>query len=211
MASKTSDLHAQVVNAGRKERGPDGRFLPGWSGGPGRPTKRREERFIDLLDRGISDHDFMRILRTQVRAAIAGDEKAAALILKYCLPLPERKIEVSTGEGGEIRVAGITPDQFNAQMLERLSAIVNRSRARQRQANDIFSPSPQAPAELEDRLEEGQHPERNPTDANRDPDQYVCSDPTPPTGSDDHGTDRPHPNRIAAGLGLHCPRSSRER
>lgn len=72
-----------------------GRFLPGFSGGPGRPPKAVEERYALAVKKAVSPADVMSVLRHALAAAKKGDVPAMRLILAYAVGVPvETTLEV---------------------------------------------------------------------------------------------------------------------
>jgi len=72
----------------RTERGPDGRFLPGNSGGPGNPYGRRVAELRNALMEAVTPDRLRRMIESLVQAAEGGDTAAAKLVLSYTLGPP---------------------------------------------------------------------------------------------------------------------------
>jgi len=66
-----------TVKTDRDERG---RFLPGNSGGPGRPSTVHEHRAA--MVQAVTPEDIAAIMRQLVRQAVEGDVQAAKIILE---------------------------------------------------------------------------------------------------------------------------------
>lgn len=67
-----------------------GRWLPGVSGKRGgRPTRKREERFIDLIREAVSDEDITAILQKAVAQARDGDRWARRFLWEYAVGKPK--------------------------------------------------------------------------------------------------------------------------
>ena len=80
------------------DRGPDGKFIKGKPGGPGRPPHATEQEYLGVFKATIPLERFAKIVEAQARRAEKGDQRAADLIFKYILPLVQKSEH--TGEGG---------------------------------------------------------------------------------------------------------------
>src|SRR5579871_2751376 len=57
-------------------RGPDGRFLNGWGGGPGRPRKTTHRDYLDATAGSVTVEDWQAIVQKALGDAKAGDRYA---------------------------------------------------------------------------------------------------------------------------------------
>ncbi len=79
-ATTTPSTKASGQRAGR------GRFVKGWKGGPGRPTKAAEESYAAGVRRVVHEQELEAILKALLAKAKCGDVRAAAEILKRAVP-----------------------------------------------------------------------------------------------------------------------------
>src|SRR5262245_5774318 len=104
------------------ERDSQGRFLPGWSGGPGRPPKAAEESYIGAFRRAITAEDLTKIVSKLKELALAGDVPAARLLLDRCAPaeqiINQRVEEVARGDDGEWEDLSGIPEELLLQVLK---------------------------------------------------------------------------------------------
>lgn len=71
------------------DRGPDGRFIAGNRGGPGRrPGSRNHRRMRGLLQSRLDDDTFVQVIDTLTRKAIEGDVTCIKLCLLYGIGRP---------------------------------------------------------------------------------------------------------------------------
>ncbi len=82
------------------ERTEQGRFKPGWKGGPGRPRKDFEAARQAVVFRSVTDETVARILDQLVQAALQGDVQAAKVVLSLVLPSNPDRFEL-LGAGDE--------------------------------------------------------------------------------------------------------------
>lgn len=76
-------------------RGPDGKFVKGHSGGPGRPPRETEQYFVDLFRTSVSDADFQEVVAALVKAAKRGNTMATKIILEYLMGTPKQKADIA--------------------------------------------------------------------------------------------------------------------
>lgn len=86
------------------ERNESGQFVKGYSGGPGRPPKAREEKYHEILVSAITFDDFRRIILKAKDQAIKGDAVARKFIADYLVGTPIQRTEHSGPNGGAIPV-----------------------------------------------------------------------------------------------------------
>lgn len=82
-----------------RQRDENGRFLPGHNGGPGRPPKKREERFLQITMQACTFKDWREVVKKAVAQAKTGDSAARKWLSDYLLGPPVQRLE-HTGEGG---------------------------------------------------------------------------------------------------------------
>lgn len=75
------------------ERDENGRFIKGHSGGPGRPTKKREDRYYEIMLTSVTFEDFKSIVKKAVEQAARGDGTARKWLADYLIGPPVQKTE----------------------------------------------------------------------------------------------------------------------
>ena len=81
------------------QRDENGRFVKGHKGGPGRPPKKREEKYLEIAMTAVTFEDWKRIIRRAADQALEGDAQARKFLADYLLGPPGQRLEVS-GPGG---------------------------------------------------------------------------------------------------------------
>lgn len=81
------------------ERNANGQFAKGHSGGPGRPKKKREDRFMEITLSTVTFADWKDIVARAVSKAKTGDKDARKWLSDYLIGPPTQKHEL-TGAGG---------------------------------------------------------------------------------------------------------------
>jgi hypothetical protein len=71
-----------------------GRFLPGNPGGPGRPRRDVERRYLAVLSEAVSVETWRAIVARAADDALAGDPAARQWLGAYLLGQPRNRIEV---------------------------------------------------------------------------------------------------------------------
>jgi hypothetical protein len=108
------------------ERGKDGRFVPGNSGGPGRPPRETERGDLDLFRSCISDKDKKELIRAALKHGKSPrgylDRK---LLLAYLLGQPVQRV-APTDPGGEESYQHSGLSQLTDEELATLASIVSR-------------------------------------------------------------------------------------
>jgi hypothetical protein len=78
------------------ERDANGRFVKGNGGGPGRPKKEREQRYLEITLSACSFSDWRKIIKRAVADALDGDHQARSFLANYLVgPPPQRHEFVS--------------------------------------------------------------------------------------------------------------------
>lgn len=89
-------------------RDKNGRFIKGHShsdgnkGGPGRPPKKREERYWQILATACSFKEWKEIVKTAVAQAASGDKDARKWLADYLVGSPTQRLELSGKDGGPL-------------------------------------------------------------------------------------------------------------
>jgi len=81
-----------------------GRFAKGHKGGPGRPKRSVEEKYLAALYRRVSIKDWNTIIDSAVARAKAGDSTARQWLSDYLLGKPVQRQEISGPDGGPVVV-----------------------------------------------------------------------------------------------------------
>jgi hypothetical protein len=76
-----------VVTEPKVKRDANGRVLAGSSLNPA--GRRAGASWVQRVRKSVDEEDLVRLLTKLCQEALAGDREAAALLLKYCLPLPK--------------------------------------------------------------------------------------------------------------------------
>jgi hypothetical protein len=84
-----------------QQRDKNGRFVKGWKGGPGRPRRSVEEKFLDRVRANISEEQFDQMVRSARDKAIAGDFALFKLLLSYLVGLPTQYVSTDVTTGGK--------------------------------------------------------------------------------------------------------------
>ena len=80
-------------------RDENGRFVKGHKGGPGRPPRPVEEKYLKVMARTVKASDWQKIIEVGISRAKAGDLGWARFLAEYLMGKPLQRTEV-TGEGG---------------------------------------------------------------------------------------------------------------
>lgn len=72
--------------AAKTDRNDRGQFLPGHSGGPGRPPRAVESDYLRVLAATVTVDHWQRICQRALDDALAGDAKARSWLASYLLP-----------------------------------------------------------------------------------------------------------------------------
>ena len=75
-----------------RKRDANGRFVKGDSGGPGRPTKAREDRYYDITMTACTFDDWKAIVQKAVSQAKRGDSVARKWLSDFLVGVPEQPI-----------------------------------------------------------------------------------------------------------------------
>jgi hypothetical protein len=99
------------------ERDANGRFAPGNQvaagnkGGPGRPPKEREERFMEITLSTVTYKDWREIIQKAVAQAKRGNPQARKFLADYLLGPPPQRHQVSGPDNEPLTIvfAGLKP------------------------------------------------------------------------------------------------------
>ena len=86
---------------GREE---NGRFSKGNGGGPGRPRKAREEKYLDILVSICTPDEWATVCKVAVARAKSGDARAREWVGNYLVGKAIDKHEISGPEGEGLRI-----------------------------------------------------------------------------------------------------------
>ena len=84
------------------ERDGQGRFVNGNGGGPGRPSKKREERFLEITLAACTFTDWKVIVKKAVEQARRGNPTARKWLSDYLIGPPTQKNEITGADGGPV-------------------------------------------------------------------------------------------------------------
>ena len=79
------------------ERDENGKFIKGNGGGPGRPPRKKEDRFMDVSIAAVSLKDWRAIIKKANEQAQRGDQQARKFLADYLLGTPQQKLDVTSG------------------------------------------------------------------------------------------------------------------
>jgi hypothetical protein len=85
-------------------RDANGRFTNGNGGGPGRPPKEREERFLEITLSAVTYQDWRDIIKKAVDQAKRGNPQARKFLADYLLGVPKQRHELTGADGGPVVV-----------------------------------------------------------------------------------------------------------
>ena len=80
-------------------RNEKGQFEKGHSGGPGRPKKSREERYLEITKSAVTFDDWKKIILKAAEQAMRGDAQARKWLSDNLIGLPVQKTEVTGADG----------------------------------------------------------------------------------------------------------------
>ena len=80
-------------------RNEKGQFEKGHSGGPGRPKKSREERYLEITKSAVTFDDWKKIILKAAEQAMRGDAQARKWLSDNLIGLPVQKTEITGAEG----------------------------------------------------------------------------------------------------------------
>ena len=86
------------------ERNEQGKFTKGNGGGPGRPKRSTEEKYLTSLQSAVTLKDWREIVDTAVSKAKRGDARARTWLSDYLLGPPVQRTQHEGKDGGPIRI-----------------------------------------------------------------------------------------------------------
>jgi hypothetical protein len=86
------------------QRDENGRFVKGHKGGPGRPKRSTEEKYLAALSRRVTLKDWEKIIDVAIARAKTGDSTARQWLSDYLMGKPVQRQEVTGADGGPIVV-----------------------------------------------------------------------------------------------------------
>ena len=89
------------------DRDRNGRFKKGYSGGPGRPKKEREDRYREITLNTCTFDDWTRIIKKAVQQAKSGDSVARKWLADYLVGTPIQRQEIGGKDGAPILITTI--------------------------------------------------------------------------------------------------------
>jgi hypothetical protein len=89
------------------DRAANGRFAPGWRGGPGRPRRATEAQYLATLSDAVPLETWNCIVRKAVEDALAGDRYARTFLANYLIGRPTQAVELSDSNHDELGVDDI--------------------------------------------------------------------------------------------------------
>jgi hypothetical protein len=95
-------LPPTILMAGKwmsTDRNANGRFAAGWHGGPGRPRRTVEARYLTTLRESVPLETWGRICEAAVAQAVGGDAKAREWLSSYLIGKPLQAVEVEEPQG----------------------------------------------------------------------------------------------------------------
>jgi hypothetical protein len=79
---------------GDNHRYHNGRFRPGWKGGPGRPCRQTEQTYLRVLFEVVSPEDWGKVCERALAQALEGDARAREWLGNYLIGRPRQAVEV---------------------------------------------------------------------------------------------------------------------
>jgi len=78
------------------ERDANGRFVKGeYKGGPGRPKKKREERYLEITLNTVTFEKWKKIIEKAAEQAARGDKDARKFLAEYLLGKPDNNLNLN--------------------------------------------------------------------------------------------------------------------
>lgn len=84
------------------KRDQNGRFVKGHGGGPGRPKRSTEEKYLKALSKIVTSKDWEKVIMTALSRAKAGDGNARQWLSDYLIGKPLQRTEITGADGGPI-------------------------------------------------------------------------------------------------------------
>lgn len=76
-------------------RDAQGRFVANNPGGPGRPLKKREEKYLERFKKAVTLKEFEKASKKLLEMALAGDIRAIRTLFEYAIGKPAAYVEAN--------------------------------------------------------------------------------------------------------------------
>lgn len=94
------------------DRRSNGTFLPGHRGGPGRPRRDVERRYLAVIREEITLDKWQAIIRVAAQDALAGDPRAREWLGAYLIGKPVERVEIEQVEDPFAEFAGMSLEEL---------------------------------------------------------------------------------------------------
>jgi len=84
------------------ERNEKGQFVAGNGGGPGRPARSTEEKFLDALVGSVTMKDWKEIVTAHIKRAKRGDPFSTKWLSDYLMGPPPQRLQHEGSDGGPV-------------------------------------------------------------------------------------------------------------
>ncbi len=120
----------------QEQRDQKGRYLPGHSGGPGRPKKKRDPAYMTIVEEEVTHEDWRAIIRTLKEAALNGEPQAQKLLAAYLLGRP---VPAASTEDENEDPAALPPDLLlpPSQLSPAAIKVLSRQLEREKRKYDL--------------------------------------------------------------------------
>ena len=104
----------------------DGRFKPGWRGGPGRPSRVKEEARLAIVREIVTDTDWRALVQSALNDAISGADGATRdrgrrFLADYLIGRPIARVALGIDDqpqGEQYDLSNMTDDELRAIALK---------------------------------------------------------------------------------------------
>jgi hypothetical protein len=84
------------------ERNEKGQFVKGYKGGPGRPKKTREERYLEITKSAVTFDMWKKIVTRAASDALRGDAQARKWLSDNIIGPPTQRQEITGADGSAL-------------------------------------------------------------------------------------------------------------
>ncbi len=133
-----SELNQTDVADATTGRTSNGQFAAGNRYGRGRPRREVERAYLEAFVGGCSAKQLEKIVGKLTAKALDGNLDAIKLLLRYAMPQQSLRLQLASHEE-EYRVAGKSPAEGMAAMMQRITAKVQERREYEAQINNKTS------------------------------------------------------------------------
>ncbi len=106
-----------------EQRTNDGRFAPGHSGGPGRPRRAVESRYMAVIGDAVSLEDWQAIVQRACDDAKDGDGKAREWLAKYLVGAePPTLLSIAANEQRQANDTDVVVDEVDQEVARQRSS-----------------------------------------------------------------------------------------